>query len=81
MLTWTETHEQAIIVARHLQRISHIDRRLAGHMPVHAGLLKTVALMLDSARRGKACVRKPWTRKRVRTRSIFALQTRKESRR
>ena len=57
MLGWMDTHEQANTVARQLQRISHIDRSIAGHM--HVGVLKTVELLLDSARRlvrGAACV-------------------------
>ena len=52
-----ETHEQANIVARQLQRISHTDRSMAGHM--HGGVFKSVVLLLDSARRlvrGAACV-------------------------
>ena len=55
---WLETHEQleANIVARRLQSI---NRSMAGHM--HAGVFKSVELLLDSARRlpvvrGAACV-------------------------
>ena len=55
---WTETHEQANIVARQLQSIFHIDRWSAGHMHA-ADVVKTVVLLLfDSARRpvrGSAC--------------------------
>ena len=54
ILGWIETHEQANIVARQLQRMSHIDRSMAGHM--HAGVFKSVELLpvLDSAARGAA---------------------------
>ena len=57
ILGWTETQEQANIVARQLQRISHSDRCSAGHM--HADVLKIVELLLvsDSSRilaRGEA---------------------------
>ena len=73
ILGWTETHEQANIVMRQLQRIFHIDRWSAGHM--HADVLRTVALLPDSARRlvrGVACVWKSWKIcTRVRTTSIF----------
>ena len=59
ILGWMETQEQANIVARQLQRMSHSDRCSVGHM--HAGVLKTLAVALsrDSARRlvrGTACV-------------------------
>ena len=48
---WLETHEQleANIVARQLQSISHIDRSMVEDM--HAGVFKSVELLLDSARR------------------------------
>ena len=55
-----ETHEQANIVARQLQRISHIERWSAEHMHAIDGVLITVPLVLDSAARrlarGAACV-------------------------
>ena len=47
ILVWTETHEQANIVAMQLQRMSHIVRWSAGHM--HAGvIIITVAFLVDS---------------------------------
>ena len=57
ILGWTETQEQANIVARQLQRMSHSDRCSAGHM--HADVLKIVELLFasDSSRilvRGEA---------------------------
>ena len=54
-----ETHEQEIIVARQLQRISHVDRSMAGQMHAASDVSKIVVLLLDSARelaRGAACV-------------------------
>ena len=58
ILGWTETQEQANIVARQLQRMSHSDRCSAGH--THADVLKIVELLFasDSSRilaRGEAC--------------------------
>ena len=51
ILGWMETQEQANIVARQLQSISHSDRCSAGHM--HADVVKIVLELLlasDSSR-------------------------------